>query len=194
MFQRKIRGLVAVSFVGAALVAGGCKKAEEPAQTAEAAAAAAGAAAGADAAAAVVGTENLNKAKALIDRMAGDLEKMTTEVEAAGSDQTKIKAIGDKFKAQAEGMKSEGEALRKLLTDAENKELEGYAKEKIAPLTGRLLAAMMKAQVAAQGAPEAPTPTEGAAAAPGAAPAPGGAAPAPTGDAPAAAPAAVPAK
>ena len=82
--------------------------------------------------------------------MAGDLEKMTTEIEAASSDQVKIKAIGDKFKAQAEGMKSEGEALRKLLTEAENKELERYAKEKIAPLTDRLLAAMMKAQAAAQ--------------------------------------------
>ena len=93
---------------------------------------------------------NLEQAKALIDRMAADLERMTIEVEAAGTDQTKIKAIGDKFKAQAEGMKSEGEELRKRLTEAENKELEEYAKEKISPLTGRLLAAMMKAQMTAQ--------------------------------------------
>ncbi len=130
------------------------KKAEEPAPTAEVAAAAVGAPVGAVGAG--VGAKNLNKAKALIDRMAGDFEKMTTEVEAAGSDQTMIKTIGDKFKARTEGMKSEGEALRKLLTEAENKELESYAKEKIAPLTGRLLAAMMKAQVAAQGAPAEP--------------------------------------
>ena len=96
------------------------------------------------------GADNLVKAKALIDRMAADLDRMTTEVEGAGTDQAKIKGIGDKFKVQAEAMKSEGEALRKNLSEAENTELEGYAKEKITPLTGRLMAAMMKAQASAQ--------------------------------------------
>jgi hypothetical protein len=95
----------------------------------------------------------LRKAKALIDRMARDLALMTGAVEAAGGDQARIKAIGDRFKTQAESMRTEGEALRKRLTEAENRELETYANEKIAPLTGRLLAAMMKSQMASQGSP-----------------------------------------
>lgn len=92
----------------------------------------------------------LAKARALIDRLARDLEHMTLEVERAGTDQDRIRAIGEKFRKSAEAMKTEGEALRKKLTEAENRELETYAKTKIAPLTGRLLAAMMKAQMAPQ--------------------------------------------
>jgi len=96
----------------------------------------------------MVAGDNVGKAKAMIDKMVGQMEKMVGEVEAAGSDEAKVKAIGEKFKGQAEGMKAEGEALNKALTDAEKKTVEAYGKEKMGPIMGKLMAAMMKSQTA----------------------------------------------
>ena len=99
--------------------------------------------------------DNLALAKGMIDKIAGVMEKMVVEIEAAGADQAKVKEIGDKFKASAEGMKTEGEELNKKLSDDEKKQLESYGKEKMAPLMGKLMGAMMKAQAAGQPAPAA---------------------------------------
>ncbi len=183
MLNLNLRGLMALT-MAAAISLTGCKK--EEAKPADGAAAAAAPAAGADAAAAPApagGSENLTKAKAMVDRMADALNKMVADVEAAGNDTAKIKEIGENFKKNGEAMKTEGEALQKVLTDDEKKALEGYGREKIGPLMGKLMAAMMKAQAAQ--APGGVTPTA----------APAGAAPAPTAPAaPAAAPAAPAAK
>jgi hypothetical protein len=168
-----LRGLLTVSLMCAALATWGCKK-EEAKPAADAAVTAPAADAGV---AAVAGTtENVTKAKTLIDKMTVELEKMIVEVEAAGGDEAKVKAIGEKFKASADSMKVEGEELSKKLNDEEKKQVEAYGREKMTPLMGRLMAAMMKNM---------PKQPEGGA--PGAMPAPG-AAPAPEG-APAAAPA-----
>ena len=175
MLNLNLRGLLALTMAGAISLAG-CKKEEaKPAEGPDASAAAPAAPA-----APAAGSDNLNKAKAMVDKMADALNKMVADVEAAGTDTAKIKEIGEAFKKNGEAMKSEGEALQKVLTDDEKKTLEGYGREKIGPLMGKLMAAMMKAQAAS--APAAPTPTEGGAAPAGAAPtgaAPAAAAPAP---------------
>ncbi|MCO4761122.1 MAG: hypothetical protein KC502_06430, partial [Myxococcales bacterium] len=116
------------------------------------------------------GGDNVAKAKALVDKMAGKMEEMLKEVEGAGGDQAKIKAIGEKFKKFAESNKSEGEALNKALKPEEKKTVDEYARKKMAPLMGKFMAVMMKNRPAPGGAAPA------AAAAPGAA-APAAAAP-----------------
>ena len=156
----------------------GEKKADEAAKPEEAKAA--------EAAAPGAAGENVVKAQALVDKMAGKMEEMLKEVEGAGGDQAKIKEIGEKFKTFAESNKTEGEALNKALSPEEKKVVDGYARKKMAPLMGKFMAVMMKNR-----------PAPGAAA-PGAAAAPAGAAPAaaaPAAAAPAAgAPAAAAAK
>ncbi|HAN30528.1 MAG TPA: hypothetical protein DCQ06_02930, partial [Myxococcales bacterium] len=107
-------------------------------------------------------TENIKKAKAMIDTMAARMTKMLGEVEAAKGDQDKIKAIGEDFKKFAESNKTEGEALNKAMSAEEKKTVESYARSKMAPLMGRFMAVMMKNR---------PMPPKGPAAAPGAAPA-----------------------
>ena len=178
MLNLNLRGLMALTMAAAVSLVG-CKKEEAKPAEGAAPAAAAAPAEGADAAAAAPagGTENLTKARAMVDKMAESLNKMVADVEAAGNDTAKIKEIGENFKKNGESMKSEGEALQKVLTDDEKKTLETYGREKIGPLMGKLMAAMMKAQAAQ--APGGVTPTAApAGAAPAAAPAPG-AAPAP---------------
>jgi len=86
-------------------------------------------------------------AKAMIDKMAGKMEKMVAEVEDAGSNEAQVKAIGEKFKADAESMKAEGEALNRRLSGSEKKEVEAYGKEKMGPIMGKLMGAMMKSQM-----------------------------------------------
>ena len=93
----------------------------------------------------------------MVDKMADALNQMVSDVEAAGNNTAKIKEIGENFKKNGEEMKAEGEALQKVLTDDEKKQLETYGREKIGPLMGKLMAAMMKAQ-AAQQAPGGGTP------------------------------------
>ena len=179
MLNLNLRGLMALT-MAAAVSLTGCKKEEAKPADGAAPAPAVAPTDGADAAAAAApagGSENLTKAKAMVDKMADSLNKMVSDVEAAGNDTAKIKEIGENFKKNGESMKSEGEALQKVLTDDEKKTLETYGREKIGPLMGKLMAAMMKAQAAQ--APGGVTPTAApAGAAPAAAPAPG-AAPAP---------------
>ena len=122
----------------------GCKGKD----AAEPSPATAGVAAVAAPAALAAAADNLSKAKALIDNIAGQMEKMVTEIEAAGSDQAKVKAIGEKFKVETERMKAEGEALNKALTDDEKETLKAYGKEKMGPIMGKLTAAMMKVPTA----------------------------------------------
>ena len=95
-------------------------------------------------------TSNLERAKAMIDKMARDVETMIARVEAAGTDQAKIKEITEKFKKSSEGMKSEGEALTKRLTADEKKQMEEYGKKKMAPIMGKFMGVMMKAQMQGQ--------------------------------------------
>ena len=89
---------------------------------------------------------NLTKAKAMVDKMADLLNQMVADVEAAGNDTAKIKDIGEAFKKNGESMKIEGEALQRVLTNGQKKALDTYGREKIGPLMGKLMAAMMKAQ------------------------------------------------
>ncbi len=139
MLNLNLRGLMALT-MAAAVSLTGCKKEEaKPADgAAPDAAAAAAPAPGADAAAAAPagGSENLTKAKAMVDKMADALNKMVADVEAAGNDTAKIKEIGENFKKNGEAMKAEGEALQKVLTDDEKKVLEAYGREKIGQLMG----------------------------------------------------------
>lgn len=155
MLNLNLRGLTAVS-MAAAISATGCKK--EEAKPADAGAAPAAAPTGDDATGApALGSENLGKARAMVDKMAEALTKMVADVDAAGNDTAKIKEIGEAFKRNVAAMEAEGEALQKALTDDQKKTLEGYGRDKIGPLTRKLMAAMMKTQAAGLGG--GPTPT-----------------------------------
>ena len=142
----------AVAFACIALAAG-CKK-EAPAAPAAAAAPAAPAAGAAASGA-------LPRAKELVDKMTGEIAKRIDEVEAAGNDQARIRTIGEDLKRALEGTRTEGEELVKKLNEAEKKELDAYAKEKIQPIYGRLMSVMMKVQMASRPLPGSPTPTAG---------------------------------
>ncbi len=119
------------------------------------------------------GGDNVVKAKALVDKMAGKMEEMLKEIEGAKGDQAKIKEIGEKFKKFAESNKTEGEALNKALKPEEKKTVDEYARKKMAPLMGKFMAVMMKARPGAPGgaAPAAAAAPAGDAAKPAAAPA-----------------------
>ena len=89
--------------------------------------------------------EKLVQAKAVQDEILTAMEKVTTEFEAAGIDSAKIHAVADKQKALAAAMRAQKVRNLKELTEAENKELETYAKAKIMPLAARNIAARQKA-------------------------------------------------
>ena len=106
-------------------------------------------------------TANLQRAKQLVDKMTGEIDAHIRDVEAAGDDQVKVRAIGEDLKRALEGSRVEGEELVKKLNETEKKELDAYAKEKIQPIYGRLMSVMMKLQMANRGLPGSPTPTVG---------------------------------
>ncbi|GEM_PF-3152951 len=98
------------------------------------------------------GKQRVAKSKVLVDKMAGEMQKMVTEVEAAKGDRTKIQSISDKFKAFAEKHRSEGEALSQAMSPEEKAELSEYAKKKLAPLMSKMMAELMKARAGDEGA------------------------------------------
>jgi len=187
-----LRAPLVISLLATAVSVSACKKDEPvpatpaaaaPAAGGDAAAAmAAGEAVAANAAAAAPGaapiagqSENMGRARQMIDKMAEELQKMIAEIDAAGTDQAKMKETVDRFKTTIEGMRTEGQELNKKLTEDERKQLEGYSKEKMAPLLGKMMAAMQKAQMLAGPPPGAPGAPPGAMGAPGAPGAPGAA-------------------
>ncbi len=99
---------------------------------------------------------DLVAAKQLVDEMAASLHAWIAEVKAAGADTVRIRQIGDTFKKNSEAMKARGEALQGNLTAAEKKHLEAYGREKIGPLMGQLMAAIVKAQAMSTPKPSAP--------------------------------------
>jgi hypothetical protein len=135
--------------LAAALTSVGCKKEAPVAAPAAAPAAAAAAPA----------SGGLPRAKALVDQMTGEIAKHIEQVEAAGTDQVRIRAIGEDLKRSLEGSRGEGEELVKKLSETEKKELDAYAKEKIQPIYGKLMSVMMKVQLASRDMPGSPTPT-----------------------------------
>lgn len=91
------------------------------------------------------GERRLERARALVDSMAERLGALLVDIEAAGGDEARIKEVGDGFKAAAEAMKVEGEALNKVMTAEEKKVMEAYAQKVVAPLMGKLMAVMTEA-------------------------------------------------
>ena len=83
-------------------------------------------------------TENIKKAKAMVDKMAARMTQMLNDIEAAKGDQAKIKEIGEKFRKDSEATKVEGEALNKAMSPDEKKSVETYARGKNGSSDGAL--------------------------------------------------------
>ena len=99
---------------------------------------------------------DLVAAKQLVDEMAASLQPMIADVKAAGTDTARLRQIADAFKKNSEATKARGEAMQGNLTAAERKQLEAYGREKIGPLMGQLMSAMVKAQATSTPKPSAP--------------------------------------
>ena len=88
----------------------------------------------------------LGEGKKLIDETAVAMGKFVGELKGAGGDKAKIDALKKKFSADNAALKKRGEAIKGKLTPADQKALQAYAKQKLAPIMQQMFAVMMAAK------------------------------------------------
>jgi hypothetical protein len=89
--------------------------------------------------------DHVTQAKAVIDDMAAAVTTMVGEMQAAG-DAAAARQIKERFLAASEAVRVKGEELNKRLSDDERRYLETYSRDKLQPVTARLMEALAKGE------------------------------------------------